>query len=43
MAVARDRDGSKQHVVAVIGDGSLTNGITFEALNSLDDANTSSS
>ena len=29
MAVARDRDGGKQHVVAVIGDGSLTNGITL--------------
>ncbi len=40
MAVARDRDGGKQHVVAVVGDGSLTNGITLEALNSLDDANT---
>lgn len=40
MAVARDRDVGKGHVVAVVGDGSLTNGITLEALNSLDDANT---
>jgi len=38
MAVARDRQGQRGHVVAVIGDGSMTNGITLEALNSLDDA-----
>ncbi len=38
MAVARDRACDKHHVVAVIGDGSLTNGITLEALNSIDDA-----
>jgi 1-deoxy-D-xylulose-5-phosphate synthase len=38
MAVARDRCGGAGHVVAVVGDGSLTNGITLEALNSIDDA-----
>ncbi|MDR2849093.1 MAG: 1-deoxy-D-xylulose-5-phosphate synthase [Verrucomicrobiota bacterium] len=37
MAVARDRLGAGGHVVAVVGDGSLTNGITLEALNSIDD------
>ena len=39
MAVARDRHNGSGHVVAVIGDGSMTNGITLEALNSIDDAN----
>ncbi len=39
MAVARDRRGGAGHVVAVIGDGSMTNGITLEALNNLDDMN----
>jgi 1-deoxy-D-xylulose-5-phosphate synthase len=38
MAVARDRRSEAGHVVAVLGDGSLTNGITLEALNSIDDA-----
>jgi len=37
MAVARDRHGGKGQVIAVIGDGSMTNGITLEALNNLDD------
>ena len=37
MAVARDRMDSDGQVVAVIGDGSMTNGITLEALNSLTD------
>jgi len=37
MAVGRDRHGGAGHVVAVIGDGSMTNGISLEALNSLDD------
>ncbi len=37
MAVARDRKGNDEHVLAVIGDGSMTNGITLEALNSLSD------
>ena len=39
MAVARDRRKGAESVVAVIGDGSMTNGITLEALNSIDDAN----
>ena len=39
MAVARDRKKGGGHVVAVIGDGSMTNGITLEALNALDDTN----
>jgi 1-deoxy-D-xylulose-5-phosphate synthase len=33
MATARDVNGSKEKTVAVIGDGSLTAGIAFEALN----------
>lgn len=33
MAVARDLDGRKNKVVAVIGDGSMTSGIAFEGLN----------
>ena len=37
MAVGRDRLGGTGHVVAVIGDGSMTNGISLEALNNLDD------
>ena len=40
MAVGRDHRGGKGHVVAVIGDGSMTNGISLEALNNLDDMNT---
>ena len=44
MAVARDRipnrDASgRHHVIVVLGDGSLANGITLEALNCIDDAN----
>lgn len=40
MAVARGRSPEQgiRHVIAVLGDGSLTNGITLEALNSIDDA-----
>ena len=37
MAVGRDRHGGTGHVVAVIGDGSMTNGISLEALNNLED------
>jgi transketolase N-terminal domain/subunit len=37
LAVGRDRRGGAEHVVAVIGDGSLTNGLSLEALNGLDD------
>jgi len=33
MAAARDIKGAKQKIVAVIGDGSLTGGLCFEALN----------
>ncbi len=33
MAIARDMDGKKHQVVAVIGDGALTGGEAFEALN----------
>ncbi len=36
MAAARDRSGSNENVVAVIGDAALTNGITFEALNNIE-------
>jgi 1-deoxy-D-xylulose-5-phosphate synthase len=35
MAIARDRLGQNGHVVAVIGDGALTNGLTLEALNQI--------
>ena len=35
MAVARDKLGRKNHVVAVVGDGSLTGGVALEALNQI--------
>ncbi|MBQ6455752.1 MAG: 1-deoxy-D-xylulose-5-phosphate synthase, partial [Mogibacterium sp.] len=35
MAVARDISGEDNHIIAVIGDGSFTNGIVFEALNNI--------
>jgi 1-deoxy-D-xylulose-5-phosphate synthase len=35
MAVARDRAGGKEHVVAVCGDAAFTCGITMEALNNI--------
>jgi 1-deoxy-D-xylulose-5-phosphate synthase len=35
MAVARDRRGSREHVVAVVGDGSFGCGISFEAMNNI--------
>jgi 1-deoxy-D-xylulose-5-phosphate synthase len=35
MAVARDRAGTKEHVVAVAGDAAFTCGITYEALNNI--------
>lgn len=35
MAVARDLKGQTHHVVAVIGDGALTAGMAFEALNNI--------
>jgi 1-deoxy-D-xylulose-5-phosphate synthase len=33
MAIARDLDGRGEHIIAVIGDGALTGGEAFEALN----------
>ena len=33
MAVARDFDGGKNHVVAVIGDGAMSAGMAYEAMN----------
>src|SRR6266571_3672216 len=35
MAVARDLKGGRRHVVAIIGDGALTAGMAFEAMNSI--------
>ena len=36
MAAARDRQGGKNHVVAVVGDASLGGGVSFEALNNVE-------
>lgn len=33
MAIARDKQHKKYHVIAVIGDGSMGNGLSYEALN----------
>ena len=33
MAIGRDLTGGKEHVISVIGDGGLTGGLAFEALN----------
>lgn len=35
MATARDMSKSDEHVVAILGDAALTNGITYEALNNV--------
>jgi 1-deoxy-D-xylulose-5-phosphate synthase len=35
MAAGRDKSGGKEHVVCVMGDAALTNGITYEALNNI--------
>ncbi|HDJ24316.1 MAG TPA: 1-deoxy-D-xylulose-5-phosphate synthase [Candidatus Aminicenantes bacterium] len=35
MAVARDKKGQDFHVIAVVGDGSLTGGVAWEALNQI--------
>src|SRR6267142_1140131 len=35
MCAARDRRGSDENVVAIIGDAALTNGISFEAMNNI--------
>jgi len=40
MAVARDLCGERHRVIAVLGDGSLTGGITYEALNHAGHLNT---
>ncbi|MCW3490259.1 1-deoxy-D-xylulose-5-phosphate synthase [Dethiobacter alkaliphilus] len=40
MAQARDLLGEKHHVIAVIGDGSMTGGMAFEALNHAGDTGT---
>ena len=40
MAVARDLSGDDYQVTAVIGDGSFTNGIVYEALNNIGDHQT---
>ncbi len=37
MAVARDLKGEDYHVVAIIGDGAMTGGMSFEALNHVGD------
>ncbi len=37
MAVGQARQGKEGHVVAVIGDASMTNGISLEALNNIED------
>ncbi len=39
LASARDRNGTQEPIVAVLGDGSLTNGLTYEALNNLKQKN----
>lgn len=38
MAIARDLEGEKNEVIAVIGDGALTGGMAFEALNNAGDS-----
>lgn len=35
LAVARDRKGESHNVIAVVGDGSLTGGVAYEALNQI--------
>src|SRR5215472_6169369 len=35
MAVARDKTGGKEHIIAVAGDAAFTCGITYEALNNI--------
>jgi len=35
ICAARDQRGTNEHVVAIIGDAALTNGISFEALNNI--------
>ncbi len=40
MAIARDLKGSNERIVAVIGDGSMTGGLAYEALNNAGRSNT---
>ena len=40
LAAARDARGTDEHVIAVVGDGALVNGTSFEALNNLAAATT---
>ena len=40
MALARDLKNSDEEIIAIIGDGSLTNGLSLEALNNLSSLNT---
>lgn len=40
LAKARDLQGKKNHVIAVIGDGSMTGGLAYEALNNAGKENT---
>lgn len=35
LCAARDRDGTGEHIVAVVGDAALTNGVTLEAFNNI--------
>lgn len=35
LAVARDRKGTDENVIAVLGDAALTNGVTYEAFNNI--------
>lgn len=40
MALARDRQNEDYHVIAIIGDGSMGNGLSYEALNHIGDTKT---
>lgn len=40
MALARDKQKEKHHVIAIIGDGSMGNGLPYEAINHLGSLNT---
>lgn len=40
MARARDKLGRREHIIAVLGDGALTGGMCYEALNDAGNANT---
>lgn len=40
MAIARDKQNKNNHIIAVIGDGSMGNGLAYEALNHIGSTNT---